>query len=281
MRLLFFCLWSSAVLLAQDKLPYAFFTKSGQPTTYAQLLDMAANSEVVLFGEYHDNSVVHWLELELAKDLANKTTLTLGAEMVEADNQSQLNAYLAGTINQKQLDSTARLWPNYKTDYKPLVDFAKSKALPFITTNIPRKFASLVYKKGLEALLELTPQEKNWVAPLPIYYEASLPGYAQMVVEMGGHGGENLPKAQAIKDATMAHFILQNLPKSGVFLHFNGSYHSDYFEGIGFYLKRTNPALQLLTIATVTQADLSKLADENQAKADFILVVDEDVVKTY
>lgn len=281
MRWICVCLLSSFMLFAQGKSPYALFTKSGDPTSYAKLLRAATQSEVVLFGEYHDNSVVHWLELELAKDLAVQTPITLGAEMLEADNQSQLNAYLAGTINQKQLDSTARLWPNYKTDYKPLVDWAKEKTLPFIATNVPRKYASLVYKKGLEALLELPEQEKSWMAPLPIYYDANLPGYANMLAEMGGHGGENLPKAQAIKDATMAFFIGKNLLAKGVFLHYNGSYHSDHFEGIGFYLKRSNPALRLLTIATVTQADLTKLADENREKADFILVIDEDVVKTY
>jgi uncharacterized iron-regulated protein len=281
MRLLFVCLWSTCLLIAQEKSPYAVFTKTGQKTTYAKLLRQAAKSEVVLFGEYHDNSVVHWLELELAKDIADKTSLTLGAEMFEADNQLQLNAYLANKITQKELDSTARLWPNYKTDYKPLVDWAKEKSLPFIATNVPRKYASLVYKKGLEVLLELTEQEKTWMAPLPIFYDANLPGYANMLAEMGGHGGENLPKAQAIKDATMAHFIAKRLPEKGVFLHYNGSYHSDNFEGIGFYLKRALPELKIITISTVTQADLNALAPENLSKADFILVIDEDVTKTY
>ena len=281
MRLLFVCLWSTCLLIAQEKSPYAVFTKTGQKTTYAKLLRQAAKSEVVLFGEYHDNSVVHWLELELAKDLATKTPLTLGAEMFEADNQLQLNAYLANKITQKELDSTARLWPNYKTDYKPLVDWAKEKSLPFIATNVPRKYASLVYKKGFDALLELTEQEKTWMAPLPIFYDANLPGYANMLAEMGGHGGENLPKAQAIKDATMAYFIEKNLPKKGVFLHYNGTYHSDNFEGIGFYLKRALPELKIITISTVTQADLNALAPANLSKADFILVIDEDVVKTY
>ena len=103
MRLLFVCLWSTCLLIAQEKSPYAVFTKTGKKTTYAKLLRQAAKSEVVLFGEYHDNSVVHWLELELAKDIATKTSLTLGAEMFEADNQLQLNAYLANKITQKEL----------------------------------------------------------------------------------------------------------------------------------------------------------------------------------
>lgn len=281
MRSFILVLLVPVLIFAQEKSPYALFTKSGNKTNYAKLLREASQSEVVLFGEYHDNSVVHWLELELAKDLTKQTALTLGAEMLEADNQSQVNAYLAKKITQKQLDSLARLWPNYKTDYKPLVDWAKEKSLPFIATNVPRKYASLVYKKGFDALLELPDQEKAWMSPLPIFYDASLPGYANMLAEMGGHGGENLPKAQAIKDATMAYFIEKNLPKKGVFLHYNGTYHSDNFEGIGFYLKRALPELKIITISTVTQADLNALAPENVSKADFILVIDEDVTKTY
>ena len=281
MRSFILVLLVPVLIFAQEKSPYALFTKSGNKTNYAKLLRAASQSEVILFGEYHDNSVVHWLELELAKDLTKQTALTLGAEMLEADNQSQVNAYLAEKITQKQLDSLARLWPNYKTDYKPLVDWAKEKSLPFIATNVPRKYASLVYKKGFDALLELPDQEKAWMSPLPIFYDASLPGYANMLAEMGGHGGENLPKAQAIKDATMAYFIEKNLPKKGVFLHYNGTYHSDNFEGIGFYLKRALPELKIITISTVTQADLNALAPENVSKADFILVIDEDVTKTY
>jgi uncharacterized iron-regulated protein len=127
----------------------------------------------------------------------------------------------------------------------------------------------------------LPDQEKAWMSPLPIFYDANLPGYANMLAEMGGHGGENLPKAQAIKDATMAYFIGKNLPKNGVFLHYNGTYHSDNFEGIGYYLKRALPKVKMLTISTVTQADLNALAPEHLSKADFILVVDEDATKTY
>ena len=122
----------------------------------------------------------------------------------------QLNNYLAGKIDEKALDTLARLWNNFKTDYKPLVDFAKDNKLKFIATNIPRKFASQVFKGGFEVLEELSDEEKNWIAPLPIAYDATLPGYVKMKEMMGGHGGDNLPKAQAIKDATMAYFILKN-----------------------------------------------------------------------
>ena len=267
--------------IAQDKLPYQIFDKKGKKSSYDKLLKTSSKTQVVLFGEYHNNSVVHWLQLELTKDLAEKTDLVLGAEMLEADNQTQVNQYLNDEITQKGLDTLARLWTNYKTDYKPLVDFAKEKKFDFIATNIPRRYASMVFRKDLVALDSLSSEEKSWIAPLPIEFDVNLPGYQAMMEMQGGHAGEKMPKAQAIKDATMAYFINKNRKENSIFIHYNGTYHSDNYEGISWYLQKYNPETKILTIATVEQKDISKLEKEHYNKADFILVIDEDVTKTY
>jgi len=268
-------------LHAQDKKSYQLFDKNGKKVSYDKLLKASLKTQVVLFGEYHNNSVSHWLQLELTKDVAAKTPVILGAEMIEADNQTQLNQYLKDEIDQKKLDSTARLWKNHPTDYKPLVDFAKENNFDFIATNIPRRYASMVSKKGFEALETLTTEEKSWIAPQPIPYDASLPGYVEMMKMMGDHTSPNMPKAQASKDATMAYFINKNLKPDSVFIHYNGTFHSDNFDGINWYLKTYNPSIEIVTISTVEQKDISKLEEENYNKADFILVIDEDVTKTY
>jgi len=283
MKSIFVLFMSGFFLLtcAQNKQSYKIFDQNGKKASYKDIINSSQKAEVLLFGEYHDNSVAHWLELEITKDLFGKKLLVLGAEMLEADNQKQVNQYLNSEINQKKLDSTARLWPNYKTDYKPLVDFAKENKIDFIATNIPRKFASLVFKNGFEALYKLTNEEKNWIAPLPFKYDAALPGYSKMAEEMGGHGGENLPKAQASKDATMAYFISKNRKENSLFIHYNGSYHSDNFEGINWYLKQENPSIKIVTIATVSQNNISRLEPEYLGKANFIIVIDEDATKTY
>jgi len=52
------------------------------------------------------------------------------------------------------------------------------------------------------------------------------------MLSMQSHGGENLPKAQALKDATMAFFISENYIFGKIFIHFNGAYHSDNYEEI-------------------------------------------------
>ena len=282
-RLIFviFFLITSIIGFSQEKKAYQLFNKKGKRVDYGKLLIAAEKAQVVLFGEYHNNAISHWLELELTKDLADKNKIILGAEMIEADNQKQLDQFLKGEINHKQLDSTARLWPNYKTDYKPLVEFAKENNIPFIATNIPRRFASIVSKKGFEGLENLTLEERTCIAPLPIVYDSELPGYVNMMKMMGDHASPNMPKAQAIKDATMAYFIQKNLKEKSIFIHFNGTYHSDNFEGIYWYLKKTAPNLEILTIATIEQKELKKISTEDYNKADYILVIDEDVTKTH
>lgn len=237
--------------------------------------------DIVLFGEYHNNPVSHWLELEITKDCNKEKTVILGAEMFERDNQDALDLYLKGAISAKGLDSMARLWKNYPTDYAPLVNYAKEHQLTFVATNVPRRYASLVAKGGFEALDTLPALEKSWIAPLPIEYDPELPGYKNMLNMMPGHSGANIPKAQAIKDATMAHFILQYFKPGDLFIHYNGSYHSENYEGIVWYLKKQQPELKCTTITTVSQKDIKKLSAENKNKADFIICVDEDMTTTY
>ena len=274
-------LFATIISVAQDKKAYQIFDKKGKKSSYEKVLKASEKTDVVLFGEIHDNSLVHWLQLEFTKDLAQRKPLVLGAEMLEADNQKQLDQYLKGEINQKQLDSSARLWKNYKTDYKPLVDFAKDKKINFIATNVPRRYASLVFKKDLVALDSLSALEKSWIAPLPIEFDINLPGYKGMMSMQGGHAGEKMPKAQAIKDATIAYFINKNRKENSIFVHYNGTYHSDNYEGINWYLRKLDADIQIVTIAMVEQKDISKLEAEHYNKADFILVIDEDVTKTY
>jgi uncharacterized iron-regulated protein len=273
--------FETIILVAQSKPAYVLYNDKGKKVAYKKMIKQLAEKDVVLFGEFHNNPISHWLELSVAKDLAEKKAIIFGAEMFEADNQQALNDYLAGKTTAKGLDSTARLWSNYKTDYAPLVNFAKEKNAPFIATNIPRRYAALVSKKGFEALDTIPALAKTWMAPLPMDYDSTLPGYVNMMKMMSGHGSSNMPKAQATKDATMAHFILQNLRPDTLFLHFNGAYHSENYDGINWYLKRKRPELKIGTITTISQKSLKTLLAENKGKADFIICVDEDMTSTY
>ncbi|MDH3381315.1 MAG: ChaN family lipoprotein [Flavobacteriaceae bacterium] len=274
-------LWISSLGYSQNKPAYQIFNASGKKVTYHKMIKEMSKADIVLFGELHNNPISHWLQIATLNDLNEKRLLTLGAEMFEADNQHGVDEYVAGKINSKELGTLVRLWNNFSTDYKPLLDFAKKNKIKFVATNIPRTYASLVYKNGLEVLDTVPMIYKKWIAPLPIEYDASLPGYQNMLKMAGGHGGDNLPKAQAIKDATMAHFILQNREKDKLFIHYNGTYHSDFYEGIGWYLKRKEPNLNIITIASSEQESLKKLEADHKNKASFIIVIDAEMTKTY
>lgn len=271
----------SVALFAQKKTSHIVYNSKGKKTTYKKMVKTLAKNDFVFLGELHNNPISHWLQYEITADLHKSRKLILGAEMLEADNQKQVNDYLNGTIDQKQLDTLARLWPNYKTDYAPLVDFAKENEIAFIASNIPRRFANQVYRRGFETLDSLSSEEKSWIAPLPIKFDSELTSYKNILNMMGGHGSQALVRAQAVKDATMAHFILTNYKKKRLFIHYNGAYHSDLHEGIVWYLKQANPSYKIATVTTVSQDDVYQISQENQAKADFIICVDSDMTTTY
>ncbi len=265
-----------------DKLAYQIYDSKGKESSYEKLLKDAKDADIILFGELHDNPICHWLQLELTKDLyeSKKVNLMLGAEMFESDDQIALTEYLQGKISDKTLKDEVKLWPNFPTDYKPLLDFAKTNHLPFIADNIPRRYANMVYSKGLGRLDSLDSEAKKWICPLPMKYDGTLKCYKDIYESAGGHGGENLPKSQAIKDATMAYFILKNYDKGKTFIHFNGSYHSNNHEGIEWYLKLENPNLKIFTIGSTEQAAVDTLAKDAVAMADYIICTPESMTKT-
>jgi len=264
----------------KDKPAYTLFAQGGKVAKFDKMISDLADADVILFGEYHDNPIAHWLQLEVTKSLHEKKSIKLAAEMFEADNQIGLNQYLLDdTLKMSEVD-TIRLWPNYYTDYAPLVDFAKSNKLQFVAANVPRRYANMVYRGGFEALDTISELERNWIAPLPIKYDKDLPGYKEMLEMMGGHGGTNLPKAQALKDATMAYFILKNRGDK-LLIHYNGSFHSNNFDGIYWHLKNANPDLNIKTIATVSQEKLSNLESENKKLADYIIAVAANMTSTH
>jgi len=268
-----------------DKPAYVLYNQKGKEIKYSKMLKKLRKADIVFFGELHNNPIAHWLQLELTQDLyKEKKEMVLGAEMFESDNQLIINEFLSGLISKKKFEAEMRLWPNYKTDYRPLMEFAKENELPFIATNIPRRYASAVYKGGFEAIDKFSDEAKKYIAPLPILYDEQVPCYKNMLelsAQMGGHANENFPKSQASKDATMAYFILKNLSDNQVFIHYNGSYHSDNFEGIVWHIKKARPELNIQTISTVMQAQLDSLESDAKGTANFIICVPETMTSTH
>jgi uncharacterized iron-regulated protein len=278
-------LFSSSSTGGQELNAYVIFDKDSRKSNFGEVFSAARNTDIVLFGELHNNPISHWLQLELAMALhkGQNRTLVMGMEMFEADDQIKIDEYFAGLIAERNFRQDARFWNNYNTDIRPLVEFARENHLRLVATNIPRRYAALVNREGFEGLEKLTADALQFVAPLPVAYDAELPGYKAML-EMGGmpaHANQNFPKAQAVKDATMAFFIHKNMNKDNLFIHYHGTYHSNNYEGIMWYLKQLDASRRIVTISTVEQDQVENLDESNKGLADFIIVVPKTMTKTF
>lgn len=321
---------SAAVVAPDQVLPMQMFDAHGKKINYAKMIkairkEVKPNQfTVVLFGEYHDNPISHWLQYQTTFDLYQTSqNMILGAEMFETNQQQALNAYMldpdtagansgfgGGSDAYDKLKKSTQLWPNFKTDYKPLVDFAKDRKLTFRATNIPRKYARLMFRGGYKALDTLNQTEKGYFPPTPIPYDSTLSCYAEIAKAVGGHGmpnTANLALSQAIKDATMASETIKSFAQlrdnsrngAPLFIHYNGSYHSDNHQSIEWYLNyyyqnqksnfiAANPnvdisqwPLKIITISTRTQNNVTQLEKEHLNVADFIIVTPESMTRTH
>lgn len=177
-------------LYSQDKPAYQIFTGDGDDVRYSKMMKEVEKADFVFYGELHNNAIAHWLELEITRDLfeGKGQNLVLGAEMFESDNQILIDELFRGLLTEKKFTEDCRLWKNYATDYKPLLMFAKEKAIPFVATNVPRRYASLVASKGLGILDSLSPEGKAFLPPLPIQFDPEVPCYKNMLSMMAEMG---------------------------------------------------------------------------------------------
>ncbi|MBO3099569.1 ChaN family lipoprotein [Gelidibacter pelagius] len=277
-----------SLTMAQNKPAYQLFKSNGKAAKYEKMIKDLADSDMVFFGEYHDNPISHWLQLEMSKSFFDikGQKLFFGAEMFENGNQLVLNEYLQDFYPEdKMLPEITQLWGNYKTDYKPLVNFAKENHLRFIATNIPRRYASMLYKKGMEALKELSSEALEMISPeLENLFDPTVKAYADMADKMGSHVPQNMLNiqlSQASKDATMAHFSLKNFNPGDLLFHFQGSYHSNYNQGIIWWIQKIQPGINIKSITTVMQSEWDKMSKEDKSEiANYIIVVPNDMTRT-
>jgi uncharacterized iron-regulated protein len=273
-------LWAQSPSAPRD---YKLYTAKGKPTSYKALLTKALQADVIFFGELHDNSIAHQLQYALLQDLIQTrgNQVILGLEMFERDQQEVLLAYQRRDIpHVEALAEKTRVWPNFLPDYAPLVEKARQHGVAIYGTNAPRDLAKAVSREGLSTLDGIAPAQKAWLAPLPLPRLDNLPTYQAMTEMAQQHGlhPENFRLAQMLKDATMAYTVLQTLQPGHVYLHINGSYHSDYEEGIVAYLRyywgpKVAKKKKVLVISTVPLTEGETYQPESRKRADFILVV--------
>lgn len=231
---------------------------SGKELNAAQLAKRLQKYDVVFFGEFHDQGVIHAAEAELLQAMhkLQGDKLALSMEMFEADNQDKLDKFLAGDLSEEDFLATSRPWPRYKTDYAPLVNFAKEQKMPVLAANVPRFLAAHVAKNngsvaGIEEqYLQFLP--KHTYAPEGAYKDKF---YAQMTspeapMKMPLQRLAAVYAAQCLKDDKMAESIaaFSDAHKEMQVLHINGCFHSDAHLGTTQKLEALRPRLKVAVI---------------------------------
>lgn len=265
---------------------------TGQTIPFAQMADAAAKADVVFFGEQHDDDETHRAELALLSAIGERRAkVILSLEMFERDVQPMLDAYLAGGMSEADFRALSRPWPNYESDYRPLVELAKAKGWPVIAANVPRRLASQVSRRGLPAVDSLPGSERPFVArdlqcPKDTYYQNFV---AVMSGAHGGGGGATAPspsgtrsmtdlfyESQCTKDETMAESIVEARAKVGrdaIVVHYNGSFHSDFGLGTVSRVARRLPEARIVVISAVPTPDPAKAkAAEFLDRGQFIIM---------
>lgn len=245
-----------------------------------------AKADVLFFGEEHNDSIGHYLEVTLFKKLAtayqNKVGLTL--EMFHTDVQPVINEFLANIITEKNFIKEGRAWNNYK-DYKPMVEFAKNEGIIVIGGNAAARYSNSVTKNVLEILNKLPASSKQFLPPNAV---DTLTGryYEKFIDLLGGHGmgAMKVYQTQNFWDATMAwsiaKFAKENKGKK--IFQVNGRFHSDEKLGTYAQLQKLAPKLKALNIASFAAEDFENPNWEKyQNLGDYVIVTDPKVKKSF
>lgn len=278
------------VVSAQDSmsLRYKIYdTRSKQVVTIDQIVADMANADVLFFGEEHNDSAGHYLENKIYRALhaAYGSKLTLSLEMFETDNQLVLDEYLQGRIDEARLGKDARLWSNYK-DYRPMIEYAKQNKLPVIAANPPRRYVSLVTRRGMNALDSLSNAAKAYLPPLP--YDTLSGRYRDKFLEtMRGapeSASRNVYYSQSLWDAGMSYSIYryQKKNRDQKIFHCVGKFHTDEKLGTAHQLMMRNKKLRILNISCFPDKSFANPEwSKFEFLGDYVIITDWDLKRTY
>ncbi|HSU26947.1 MAG TPA: ChaN family lipoprotein [Chitinophagaceae bacterium] len=265
-------------------------TRSKELISIEKIIDACNKADVLFFGEEHNDSVGHFLENKIFTLLHQRYGghLALSLEMFETDNQLVLDEYLAGTITEDRLSKDARLWSNYK-DYRPMIEYARKNKIPVIAADPPRRYVSLVTRRGMRSLDSLSSSSKKFLPPLP--YDTATGRYYEKFTALMSNGGggptsgsANIYYSQNLWDAGMSYSIYSfwKKHKDKKVFHCVGRFHSDEKLGTLAQLQKRKSRLSILNISCFSDASFEN-PDWNKFSnlGDFIIVTDPSVPKSY
>ena len=234
---------------------YQFASPQGEALSLNALPQELLDADVILIGEWHTHSAIHRFQTDFLKARQNAdSNIALSMEQFTREHQDTLNQYLNGEIGEQVLISKAAAWPNYESDYRALVEFAKANDLDVIAANAPKPFVQCIGRKGLPYLEQLSSEQRDWVATKVNIGDSP---YKEKFMASMHHGTpeqtEKQFAAQVTWDETMAESIVDYLatnPDKQV-IHVAGKFHTEGGLGTAASISRRNPDLKVAIITPV------------------------------
>lgn len=266
---------------------YRIYDARGNPSTLEDILAAAGKTDAVFLGEQHDDSTAHALQMQIFKMIFEKYSkerrVALSLEMFERDVQIIVDEYLKGFISEAHFISSSRAWGNYKTDYRPLVEYAREHKIDVVAANAPRRYVNMVSRLGRDSLNQLSPDAKRWLAPLP-FGDPSEAYAKKFLALMGGMTDSNTPAthnpmlaSQTLWDATMAFSVSEYLKqhKNALIVHLNGGFHTENRLGTIDQLAKYHPKARSLVVTMKYEDDFRNFDKTKHADlGDFVILTD-------
>ena len=301
-----------------------FVGADGAPVSWAELMSAVAEADVVILGEEHDDAVGHRVQLAIVEDvLAGWPGSAVSMEMSDRSEQAVVDDYLAdfidldtfyertastrwrkitgeyldGSISKKKFrQRITRLgWPDWETNYQPIVEAAKDAGAPIVAANTPwLVYMSVARREGFEGLDDVTPAQQV-LFDVP----AELPAgpYRERFWEVIADRAEGEPppekddpddteaahadltdeqvlemfRGQLVMDATMAQSIV-DASRAGAIkvVHLVGQFHSDFEGGLVQQLRLRLPDARILVVS-MQSSEADTLPEEDFDRADFVV----------
>ena len=173
----------------------AYDGRTGRPINFAALAKKARQADIILFGELHGDLMCNQIEAQLLYELLRDgTRQALAMEFFEIDEQSAVDAYLAGRIEEPDYLEISDRPQSYLTTHRPLIEMCRATRTPVLAVNAPRRlvrefrkfdgdYAS--FRAGLAA------EDRQWLPPA---LEILTGPYRDRFEElMSGHGDMPAP----------------------------------------------------------------------------------------
>jgi uncharacterized iron-regulated protein len=282
-------LLAAAPLLAQTAgEPRAWDSRAGRWVAWGAMADSLARHDVVVVGEQHDDPATHRAEAALLDAVGRRRgRVMVSLEMFERDVQPLLDDYGVGRVPEADFLARSRPWPNYASDYRPLVEHARARRWPVVAANVPRPLASAVARGGMAAL-DTFPHHRLFAAerhcaPEGEYYRR----FGEAMGGMGGHGAGTdsaaaratlgrFYEAQCLKDETMAESIVRarDTWRGWMVVHYTGAFHSDQRLGTVERLARRMPDARIAVVSIAPVPDPTSVnAAEFADRGDYVVFV--------